>query len=621
MSTTESPETMAPWKQRFFAPFVGVPRVAAANPERGIVLSDREDSVIQVYAWDVPTGALRRLTDHSSGVFEGWIAADGRHVYYLQDEQGNELGHLVRVPFEGGAIEDVTLDLTPYTLRGVGMSASGNMVALNPVNGDGFQVYCVPLDADAALGTPRQVYQNKFESWFSELSHDGSIVALISSERAGGQRRYSTVALDTSDGSVIGELWDGLEASVEVIRFSPVAGDSRLVATTSRSGFIRPVIWNPRTDERIDLDLPDLTGEVAPVDWSADGTRLLLCQTDRAAQQLYSYDLASATLTRLNHPQGTFYIPAPGERGPFFAANGEIFASLEDSTHPVHLVALDDQTGEQKRVLIKVEEVPPGSPWRSVVFQSSDGADVQGWLAVPDGDGPFPTVIDMHGGPHYVQVNGFYPMGQTWLDHGFAFLSVNFRGSTTFGRDFKEKIWGDIGHWEIEDVVAGRAWLVDQGIARPDAIFLHGGSYGGFLTLLGLGKRPDLWAGGVALVAIGDLVVNYEDCSDALKAADRAWFGGTPDEKPELYRVASPITYAEQVVAPMLVLQGRNDTRTTARQMELYEERLRSLGKQIEVHWFDTGHGPLPPDQFVAFYERAMQFATDIVDALPNNEA
>lgn len=617
MTTAGSSETLAPWKQRFRAPMIGDARTAQAAPERGIAITDKQDGLFQVYAWDVPTGDLRRLTDHDTAVYEAWIDALGRHVYFLQDQGGNELGHLVRVPFEGGPVEDLTPDVAPYTLRGVGSSYSGNMMLLNPVNGEGFQLYCVPLGPQGELGAARRIYQNSYESWLAELSYDGSIAAVISTERAGGQRRYSTLALDTSDGALIGELWDGPEASVEVVMFAPVAGDERILATTSRSGFLRPLIWNPRTNERLDLEFPALGGEIAPLDWSADGKRLLLCQVDRAVQQLYTYDLGTGTLMRLDHPDGTYYVPMPGPGGPFFGAPDEIIAVWTDSAHAPQVITLDAETGAQTRTLLKIDDAPVGTPWRSVTFRSSDGQEVQAWLGLPDGPGPFPTILDTHGGPHFVTTNSFSPFAQVWIDNGFAFFSVNYRGSTTFGRAFKEQIWGDIGHLEVEDMVAGRAWLVEQGIARPDAIVLHGGSYGGFLTLLALGKRPELWAGGVAVAAIGDCAVNYEDASDALKAADVAWFGGTPAEKPALYRAASPITYVEQMAAPVLVYQGRNDTRTTARQMELYEQAMLAHGKPIELLWYDAGHGGWAIDEVLAFYERALEFVREIVDGLP----
>src|SRR5207249_7839956 len=143
---------------------------------------------------------------------------------------------------------------------------------------------------------------------------------------------------------------------------------------------------------------------------------------------------------------------------------------------------------------ISSEDVPPGRPWRSVSFPSSDGTPIQGWLALPEGAGPFPTILETHGGPTAVMMESFDPSCQMWLDHGFAYLTINYRGSTTFGKEFLEKIWGNVGYWEVEDMVAARAWLVGQGITKADQVFLTGWSYGGYLTLQALGTYPALWA-------------------------------------------------------------------------------------------------------------------------------
>ena len=98
----------------------------------------------------------------------------------------------------------------------------------------------------------------------------------------------------------------------------------------------------------------------------------------------------------------------------------------------------------------------------------------------------------MHGGPHAVETEAFKPLAQSWVDHGIAYLNINFRGSTTFGRDFQEKIWGNPGLWEQEDIAAARTFLLDEGIAHSDQILLTGGSYGGYLVLLALGNQPEL---------------------------------------------------------------------------------------------------------------------------------
>ncbi|MBC8249024.1 MAG: prolyl oligopeptidase family serine peptidase [Anaerolineales bacterium] len=201
------------------------------------------------------------------------------------------------------------------------------------------------------------------------------------------------------------------------------------------------------------------------------------------------------------------------------------------------------------------------------------------------------------------------------LDHGFAHLTINYHGSTTFGREFQGQIWGNPGHWEAEDMVAARAWLVQEGIARPDQILLIGPSYGGYLTLQTPGKRPDLWAGGMASIAIADWAMQYDDSTDMGKGHIIALFGGTPGERPEQYAASSPTTYVENVKAPVLIIQGRNDTRAPARQIGMYEGKMNSLGKSIEVHWFDAGHmGRLAQvEQSIKHQEIMLRFAYRIL--------
>lgn len=609
----------APWKERFRTPKIEHYRLAKADPARGLAVGTLRSPSFQVYGVDVPAGQVRQLTYRPHDVLEAWISADGGSIYYLEDEQGNELGHLVRVPFAGGEAHDITPELPPYTLRGFDVSQAGNRIAFNPVNEDGFQLYCIDLGPRGGHGPPRLIYRSPWETWESYLSFDGELAAMQSTERAGGMRRYSTLVIDTASGEQIAELWDGPEHSVEPVAFSPVAGDFRLLATTTRTGYKRPLIWNPRTGQRFDLALEELEGEVIPLAWSRDGERVLLNHFYRALHQLYLYDPAGGALTRLEHPGGAFgYYGDPQTGMAAFGPAGEIIALWQDSTHPLQLIALDEGTGRKTRTVAAASEVPPSRPCQPVTFTSSDGQEVQGWLGLPEGEGPFPTILKMHGGPHFVVGETFEPDAQSWLDHGFAYLTINFRGSTTFGSAFKQQIWGDVGHWELEDMVAARNWLVDQGIARADAILLHGWSYGGYLTLWGLARRPELWAGGMAMVAMADWAVNFEDASDALKAAFTAWFGGTPEDKPALFADRSPISHAADIRAPVLIVQGRNDTRTAARQIELFEDRMRSLGKEIQVEWFDAGHGVGEVDQLIGFQETCLRFAYRVLGKEPS---
>ncbi len=599
------------WKQRFRLPETFGTEIAKANPERGIAVSN-SSGVYQLYAWYVSSGELKQLTDRPDGVSFGFISPDGNYVYYHHDEKGNESGHFVRVPFEGGQVADITPDLPPYTVAGFSFSYTGNRIGFTTATDDGFDLYTIEVGPEDRLSQPVQMGQQQgtpfhFTALTSGpvLSQNGEIAAINTCKNP-ATLYFSIVAFDVNSGREIAALSDGEESSVEASMFSPHPGDMRLLATSYHTGFKRPLFWNVLTGEREDIPLDQLEGEVQPLDWSPDGSRILLSHFTQAVQHLYIYDLTNKTVKPLQHPSGQFW-------SAYFGPDSEIFVDWENSTQPSQLIALDSETGAKKRTVIPVKDAPAGHAWKSITFPSSSGDSVQAWLGLPDGEGPFPTVLETHGGPTAVQTESFVPRSQCWLDHGFAYLTINYHGSTTFGKEFEEKILGNVGHWELEDMVAARNWLVTQGIAIPNQIFVTGWSWGGYLTLFALGKRPDLWAGGMAGVAFGDYAIAYEDENETLRAYDRGLMGGTPTEKPQQYAACSPITYAEQVTAPLLIIQGRNDTRCPPRSIEVYEARMKELGKPIEVYWFDAGHGSLQIEQAIDHQERMLRFVYDVL--------
>ena len=606
MPTPLQLEHNAPWKQRFRLPEIFGMQISRDDPERGLLTSNVSGQY-RLYAWHVPTGEQVCLTNKDEGVWFGVLSPDGRYVYYLDDQQGDEIGHLVRVAYEGGQPEDITPDMAPYGVPfesevfGLSISRQANMLGFSTATGDGSHLYCMELGPAGELGAPRKLYDARKLIIGPRLSSGGELAVLASTEFGEGMQ-YSLLAFELAGGQIIAKLQDE-GSSIIPLMFSPLAGDMRFLAATNRSGYSRPVIWNPRTGERRDIPLPELEGEVFPCDWSNDGKRLLLKQFSAAVPQLYVYDLESNSLKKLAHPAYGYIGNAQ------FGPDGAIYASCDDSTHPTQFVLLAEETGEQLRVVLSPAEPPPGRPLRSITFPSSDGQIIQAWLAVPEGTGPFPTILGIHGGPDVVATGGFWPPVQLWLDHGFAFISVNYRGSTSFGRAFQEKIWGNPGHWEVEDMVAARKWLVEHGIAHPRQVFTTGWSWGGYLTLHALSLYPDLWAGGMAGVAVTDCAMSWEDEADTLKAYDVTLFKGTPQERPEVYRASSPIAYAEQVIAPIFIIQGRNDTRCPPRQVEVYEAKMRALGKDIEVHWFDAGHISMDTEMQIEHQELFMRFA------------
>ncbi|MEA2597047.1 MAG: hypothetical protein QOF01_3516 [Thermomicrobiales bacterium] len=138
---------------------------------------------MELHAWKVPRGELRQLTDRPAGTLFGFISADGRHVYYLDDESGNEAGHLVRVPWEGGAPEDVTPTFPPYSSLGGATSRASNLFAFTTIDADGYGLVAVDLDATGGLGEPRLLHRDKRLFTPPVVSPTGEVVVVASTER------------------------------------------------------------------------------------------------------------------------------------------------------------------------------------------------------------------------------------------------------------------------------------------------------------------------------------------------------------------------------------------------------------------------------------------------------
>lgn len=169
------------------------------------------------------------------------------------------------------------------------------------------------------------------------------------------------------------------------------------------------------------------------------------------------------------------------------------------------------------------------------------GGRVHALIQKPAGTtGPLPTVFDIHGGPTWHDSDSFAVSPAAWVDHGYAVVRINYRGSTGYGREWTDALKHRVGLIELEDIAVVREWAVTSGLADPARLILTGGSWGGYLTLLGLGTQPDAWTLGIAAVPVADYVTAYHDEMEALKAMDRTLLGGTPEEVPERFEASSP---------------------------------------------------------------------------------
>jgi dipeptidyl aminopeptidase/acylaminoacyl peptidase len=261
------------------------------------------------------------------------------------------------------------------------------------------------------------------------------------------------------------------------------------------------------------------------------------------------------------------------------------------------------------------EEAPAGRPYVSFAYENQHGQRVHGFYVTPEGGGPFPILVRPHGGPTWLDEDRWNPEVQAYVDAGFAVAMINYRGSTGYGAAWRDALIGDIGGPELEDLNAGLAWLVEHGVADPARAAVGGWSWGGYLTLMELGKHPDLWACGVAGIPVGDYELSYDDMSPDLQAYDRALLGGTPAEVPELMADRNPIYSADAVRVPVLFVIGENDSRCPYRQAMAYVERLAARNHPHEVYLFGTGHGSFDIEEEIRQQRTILDFLARNVPA------
>lgn len=394
---------------------------------------------------------------------------------------------------------------------------------------------------------------------------------------------HSAIRVVTLDGKTVAELDDTKGGSEElglmVMGFAPVAGDSRLLVGHQRGGRWEPMIWDPVTGEETALAI-GLPGDIG-AGWSPDGSALLVEHSHQARGELWWYDLAGRELSRIETPAGTV-------SGATARPDGTVEFLWSSAAQPPEI-----RSTAGRVVLDPPGAKAPGSVPVTDAWVDGPGGRVHALVQKPAGEGPFPCVFDIHGGPTWHDSDAFASGTAAWVDHGFAVVRVNYRGSTGYGREWTDALKHRVGLIELEDIAAVREWAVESGLADPERLVLSGGSWGGYLTLLGLGTQPGSWSLGLAAVPVADYVTAYHDEMEALKAMDRTLLGGTPEEVPERFEASSPLTYVDAVRVPVYISAGVNDPRCPIRQVENYVRRLEQRGVPHEVYRYDAGHGSL----------------------------
>lgn len=260
-------------------------------------------------------------------------------------------------------------------------------------------------------------------------------------------------------------------------------------------------------------------------------------------------------------------------------------------------------------------EGQPLQPMHCREIPARDGLTLPSFLTLPpavdlDADGvpdaPVPMVLLVHGGPWARDGYGFNRSHQWLANRGYAVLSVNFRGSTGFGKDFINAgnlEWSGKMHDDLIDAVN---WAVDQGIADKDKVAIMGGSYGGYATLAGLTYTPDVFACGVDIVGPSNLETLLETIppywEPMVKQFHERMGNPTTEEGLQLLKDCSPLHLAHKIVKPLLIGQGANDPRVKQSESDQIVSEMEKHGIPVTYVLFpDEGHGFHRPENNIAF--------------------
>ncbi|MFF9314920.1 prolyl oligopeptidase family serine peptidase [Streptomyces sp. NPDC014748] len=591
-------EDMPDWEKRFRAPRVSLPDWAEDAPHRSLFVSNATGTY-ELYAWDRATGGQRQVTNRPNGTTDGVLSPDGEWIWWFDDKDGDEFGVWRRQPFTGGPDDPAVPGLAPSYPAGLALGRDGRTAVVGrSTDEDGTTIHLARLGAGEEPGETVEIYRHRESAGVGDLSHDGTLIAVEHTEH--GDAMHSALRVLRPDGVTVAELDDTkggtVELGLEVLGFAPVAGDTRLLVGHQRRGRWEPLVWDVATGEETDLAL-DLPGDVS-AEWYPDGSGLLVVHSFEARSELFRYDLATRALTRIDTPPGTV-------SGATARPDGSVEYLWSSAAEPP---AVRSTTGGV--VLDPPGMKCPGSVPVHDVWVDGPGGRIHALVQKPEGaTGPLPTVFDIHGGPTWHDSDSFAAGPAAWIDHGYAVVRVNYRGSTGYGREWTDALKHRVGLIELEDIAAVRDWAITSGLADPDRLILTGGSWGGYLTLLGLGTQPDAWTLGIAAVPVADYVTAYHDEMEALKALDRTLLGGTPEEVPERFEASSPLTYVDQVKAPVYISAGVNDPRCPIRQIDNYVKRLESRGAPHEVYRYDAGHGSLVIDERIKQVHQELTFA------------
>ncbi len=578
------------------APYFNLP--SATTPawlgEGGLAFLSDVTGVPQVWMVGADGGSPRRLTDFSERI--GALAASphGNRIVFGMDAGGNERQQLWTLEPDNGEARALTAD--PRSIHAFGaFSPDGGRFAFASNSRDErwFDILTIGLDAPASDPIPVMVADALLAPL--AVAPDGRRILV---------RRTNTnldhdLLLLPGDGSEAQLLTphDG-EATIPDAAFDP-RGDGVYVLTNQDRDTVILERLDLRTGQREVLvegswDLEALA--VAP-----DGLWLAYAVNQDGASRIVLREVATG------HERTLTGLPLGVAEGLTWDRRGQRLAFSYAGPQDPSAIWTSGLDGVARRAMsVDFGPLDPASlvEPETIRYPTFDGRDIPAlWFRPTNVDGPWPTVVDVHGGPESQRRPTFAPITQFLLSRGYAVLAPNVRGSTGYGKTYCHLDDIEKRMDAVRDLAVASDWLRSHPEVRTDRIAVMGQSYGGFMTLAALTTYPDRWAAGVDVVGIANFVTFFEQ-TGPWRRSTRAAEYGDPVRDAVLLQEISPIHRVDQISAPLLVIHGRNDPRVPLGEAEQIVAALEARGATVELLVFDDeGHGLVKRPNRITGYE------------------
>ena len=369
--------------------------------------------------------------------------------------------------------------------------------------------------------------------------------------------------------------------------------------------------------------------EVSGESFSPDGKFLTYTANVDGNTDIYVYDIASRKARALPLPKGVNH--AAGRPSPFTRDGSRMLYSHTGAKAPgdlwIYTISDDAAKVKSTRAGAPAPHDPSHQLTYSLVggvraedmvepylvhYPSKDGKwTISAFVYVPYNlprNGEHPAIVYVHGGPTAQTMNTFNRFIQYMANQGYIVIAPNYRGSTGYGKEFQQANLFDMGGGDLQDVLAAADWIKQTGYVDPKKLILMGGSYGGYLTMMGVTKAPEVWAAGVPIVPFVNWFTEIQNEDPVLQQSDLATMGDFEKNK-ALYEDRSPINFVHQIKAPLYLLAGGNDPRCPKEEAQQVVDAVKKRGGVVEYKVYENeGHGFARVENQIDAYKRVADF-------------